>query len=64
MILGDLHQDLLRGVIEEVPEVHPTGLVGCAGVSRKPFKYGLLFMWAVFDAGYVARDLLPTQVFG
>lgn len=35
----------------------PTGLVGSAGMSRKSFKHGLLLMWAVFDAKYVARDL-------
>ena len=32
-------------------------------MSGKLFKHCLLLIWAVFDAGYVARVILPNRVF-
>lgn len=64
MILGGLHGGLLRAVINGVTLKHvPNGFVGAAGVSGKPFKHCLLLIWAVFDAGYVARVILPNTDF-
>lgn len=58
MILGGLHQDLLRRVINGVTLRHvPTGLVGSTGVCRKPFKNGLILMWTVSDGSYITRVL-------
>lgn len=64
MILGGLHQDLLRRVINGVTLKRVLNcFVGTAGVSGKPFTHCLLLIWAVFDAGYVARVILPNTDF-
>lgn len=64
MILGGLRQDLLRRLINGVTLKRvPTGFVGVAGVSGKPFKHCLLLIWAVFDAGDVARVSPPNAGF-
>lgn len=39
------------------------GFVGAASVSGQPFKHCLLLIWAVFDAEYVARVILPNTEF-
>lgn len=64
MILGSLHQDLSRTVINGVTLKYvPDGFVGAASVSGKSFKHCLLLMWSVFDAGYVATVILPNTDF-
>lgn len=64
MILGGLHQGLLRRVINGVTlKCVLTDFVMAASMSEKLFKLCLLLIQAVFDVGCVARVILPNTGF-